>query len=457
MILKILIILSGPLYFRNYLQSEALSAIDDEDCYIAADDSVAAQVKASHAGRLVGSFAYSTRSISLYLQAFNILNRRYAYRSRTFAYRFKRLYGVWSQPVRTPLGWIRRISLNLFYRVGGSSILAPAVLALLKLMLKPNPGLAAVIDSVRPDIVVVPTGLMDHVANDAVRICRARNIKTFLLVDNWDGMVSKTLMWDLPDYVGAWGEQTCRFAESVHGMPYERTFAIGTPRYEIYYQPRQNQERLYDFPYALFCGSAVPFDELSALRRLEEEIDSNPETYRGLRIVYRPHPWRHKRSCKDQFLESHFRHVVMDRQVRENYHDPQGRRFQPDLGYYRSLLDDAELVVGPPTSMTVEGLICGKSVLTLAYDDGVHIESPHNTYRNYMNLEGIERIVGNTMVTDRDVLGERFRSVYASAEKPTLEQIRESLDFILAQGSEGYPSRLQRALDEIAQQSSIPR
>jgi len=454
--LKILLVISSPLYYRNYLQSGALAALSANDCFLAVADTVAADPETNAFGNHVGSFKYSKARITLYVQAFTILTRRYRHLSRTFAYRFNRLYGVWSQPCRTPLGRFRRLALNLAFRLGGSRLLAPLVLAALRRLIPANEELAAIIDNLKPDVVVIPTGLMDPVANDVVRICRPRNIKTLFLVDNWDGMISKTIMWDRPDYVGAWGEQTRLYATSIHGIAPERSFAIGTPRFEAYYEGRGVAPRIYDFPYVLFCGSAVPFDELSVLNMLDAEISANRDIYGDLKIVYRPHPWRHKRWCKDMFVEGEYGNVVLDKQVAENYYNPRGTRFQPDLGYYVTLLYDAGMVVGPPTSMTVEALICGRQVLTLAFDDEIHIESPYHTYRNYLNLEGIDAIVGNALVLEKGDLARQFRETFVRPSKPTAEQIRQSLDHFLVQGQGGYGERLKAVLARIAENASGP-
>lgn len=455
--MRLLLVLSSPLYGRNYLESDALSALDGIDVRVVAHASLAGQARVTGHPGFVGTFDLDPALVARHNHIFTLNTWRHRRRSKTFRYRFTRLYGAFSQPGASWLGRVRRVLTGALYQVGGSPPLFPLVTGALQALTPPNAQLRAYLEDLRPDVVVVPTGLMDSVAMDVVRLCRDGPSRTLLLVDNWDGMSSKTVMWARPDFVGAWGEQSRQHAVAIHGMAPERTFAIGTPRFSDYFrEPDPTLPPLYDFPFLLFTGSAIPFDELSALQALEREFDAHPEIYGALKILYRPHPWRQKRSCPDRFRREDFRHVVMDRQMAANYEDPQGVKFQPDLEYYQRLLYEARLVIGPPTSMIVEALLCGTRVLTLAYDDGVHYESPNKSLANYMNLDGVERMAGHVLVRQKEETTALARGMVADPHPPGRGEMRASLEYFFCQTPGTYPERLRQAAERIVAGEFFP-
>ena len=155
-----------------------------------------------------------------------------------------------------------------------------------------NADLERVLREVRPDLVLLPCSAYDPIGNDLARLAPSLGFKTLFLVDNWDNLSSKSIFWAKPDFLGVWGEQSRDHAERIHDIGRERVFLLGTPRFESYYAVDKTSPgtKAYPFPYILFCGSALAFDELSALRLLDDELSRRPDLYGGTKVVYRPHP-----------------------------------------------------------------------------------------------------------------------------------------------------------------------
>jgi len=206
----------------------------------------------------------------------------------------------------------------------------------------------------------------------------------------------------------------------------------------------------FNFSYILFCGCNLPFDEISALKQLDYIVSKHSDVFKDTKILYRPHPWRAQRECFDLFNKLDFKKVEIDPQVAEAYYrKDKSKGFQPDLKYYPVLLKNALFVVGPLTTMLIESLICGKEVLALAYDDGVHISSPHNAYRYYPHFHGIDRIEGLFLCERAKEIENYILGMMMREEKTDLFEIRNSLQYFVYNDSESYANRLKQIVDDI--------
>lgn len=325
--------------------------------------------------------------------------------------------------------------------------------------------LLTLMQDLRPDVVIAPSNGYDPLVWDGVRTARALGIPSLALIANWDNLSSKGVFAERPDYLGAWGEQGVDHAEYLHGIPRERVRPLGAPQFEHYFRHVPGSSASpFSFRYVLFAGCFAPFDELSALKRLEDLIE---EHSLDLKVVYRPHPHRYPRDVSDFVDEAHFRNVVIDPQVQElyaassqeseNWHGPQRKRLKPllpPLEYYPALLENAEFVVCPLSTMIVEAAIFERPVVVVAYDDGIHENSPASVV-NYEHFDGIDRIDGFRVCTLPEQLDAQFLALAQgdSRENPSL---REQLLWWLHYDDRPYSERLGAWVDEIAEREGLP-
>ena len=111
---------------------------------------------------------------------------------------------------------------------------------------------------------------------------------------------------------------------------------------------------------------------------MKEIIEKNQHIFPGLKIVYRPHPWRQRSmfSSSRQIEPSNFKHIILDKQIEHAYQSNNtDDSFQPQLDYYPALISNAEFVTGGLTSMLIESLIFRKIFLGLIHDDNKHFTS----------------------------------------------------------------------------------
>ena len=401
-------------------------------------------------------YTFDQRHEKFHYQYLKILSWRNRNLSRTFKYRFLRTSQFHAVAISDLKSW-RTLKLILwknwtsFLRRAkilflANSVIFPITNLVFKFILKPDASLEAFVKKFSPDAVLMPSSAYDPAVIDMISICQHYNIKSVLLVDNWDNLSSKSVLWCRPDLVAVWGEQTKEHAMQIQGFKKEQISCIGTPRFEQYFNKRNKVlVSHFDFKYVLFVGQVLPSDELRIVIIINDILCSSQFKDTGIKLVYRPHPW-----AQDQNKASveQLKAVIVDPQI-----DAKGpslervEKFQPNLDYYPSLLQNAEFVVSSLTSMIIEASIFRKNVIAIAHREANNYTSPHRLLKEYRHFEGIE-VLPNLIIshTEKDLIKE-FKSLME-----TSKHINElSLDMKLKRflNSEGtYHERLLAMLDE---------
>ena len=468
---RILVVVPAREHVRNLLRSGGLDAtIAAHDCVFMVPETLDAAedlAEIARHGPIVGRYGSDPSRDRLHELLFDALMWRYRGRSRTFLYRWQRFAGV-NRIVRDRGAWIRVKSVVQWMRwvlrewtpvrtvLLGSRAVHPITRRVIERRLGHDPELRALVDRTAPDLILLPTNAYEAIGMDLVRLTRGTPVRTLFLVDNWDNLSSKTVLWARPDHLAVWGEQSVEHAVTIQRMPADDVSIVGTARFDDYYAARATPpDAPYPFPYALFVGAALANDELAVLRVLDDLL-ADRGTDDGLRIVYRPHPWQQPRAVDAVFEPSEFRHVVLDRQFAEEAPARSGdqRDFQPDLRWYPALLANARLVMGPLTTMLLEGSVCRRRVLALAHDDGIHFTTPAQAYRWYRHFEGIEAIEGFTLCHDLAQLPELFLRLATDVAPLDAERVDRSVDRFVHHDGRPFAVRLRETVDAVLAQPS---
>ncbi|WP_373533185.1 hypothetical protein [Vampirovibrio sp.] len=487
-VMKKLVVITSDLYVRNYIQSNALHLIQDEHCYFIASSQVSLKQELEALPNFLGFFEYGNDLHQKYMYLSNVLMLRHQNRSKTFKFRFRRrAWQVWDQlaeaevlksktyralprvlPKALRLGWARLNQIKKMKKndkktlkmwVLGRPVLAELFVWNFQRNIKPNPMLKEMLEAIRPDLVIFPSTAIDAAGNDLIRLQRPLNYKTLFLIDNWDNLSSKSVFMRLPDYIGVWGTQGKEHAINIHGFSPNQICEMGTPRFEPYYKTvetylntGERPSSPYAFPYILYVGCCIPFDEMTSLKMLDQAlIQYNQNRAEPVYLVYRPHPWRIKRACPDRFEQADFRYVQLDEQLKEQYYTPQATGlFQPSLDYYPRLLMNALSVVGPLTTMLIEAAIFRKKILAFAYDDGVHMTSPSHALENYLHFEGITEIPHWYFAKELQQLQDTFLAFISNdQEQVDWEAQKGSLGYYLHHDDRAYAERLKDFVSQI--------
>lgn len=409
--LKILIAINADIYVRNYLRTNALDELlKNHDCDFIANSSISLRQEVEQIPTFRGFYANDARTDGAHKLLFNLMMWKNRKKSRTFLFRWMRnsqwpsfsAEDTWYSRTNKFLRWALSASLNpngLLIPILANPLFFGSATWLLKRTLLINPTIEQLVRGQRYDLIVFPSAAYDSPTIDLIRLGKKLNYPTLCLIDNWDNLTSKTVFWIRPDFLGVWGEQSAQHAIEIHSFRPERVFAIGTPRFDVYLsqRPTTRNPSPYPFPYVLFAGSAMPFDEIRALQEIESAITGPPGFDTALKIVYRPHPWRQKHNSETTFDNSKLERTVIDNQISrardsESDGDSAGS-FQPDLDYYPGLLRNALVVIGPLTTMLFEAALCMRPVIALSYNDGLNA---HTSRRYFKHFDGTEKIPGFT-------------------------------------------------------------
>jgi hypothetical protein len=454
---RILIVMTHVRYVRNYLESGALAELE-KDCEIYFTVRNGITVEQSWLDRFPNFSFYdlpSEREQTAQL-IFDVQTLRFAKKCASFAFREKVVFPTLSQ--RLKAGWSpRKIVRRALYRGLLGVLSSPVTYPLFRKgfvdRMPAAAGLAERVNAIRPDLVILPSSGYAIEATDIVRICRPLKIPTLLLIDNWDNLSSKSMLWELTDHVGVWGEQSKEHAVDIQGFAPDAVSLLGTPRFNSYFELRERTlPSHFPFPYALFVGTALAFDEASALRLLDQELEQHPELYGGLKVVYRPHPWR---LGKDSIIGMDLKHVVLDPQMAANYAKGKlTKTFQPGLEYYPALLSNAAFVVGGITSMLIESAIFAKRFLVIVYDEDGNIQSPKLLYENYVHFRGLERLPGLTFCRELSDLTPLFRRMFEESRQPlTFTEVDRERQYFLFSDERTYAERLSGVVRGLLQRS----
>ena len=339
--------------------------------------------------------------------------------------------------------WIVGIAANpklLAPVLAGSRPLFPFASRFLKARIRPNLDIRRLLQSEEWDLIIIPTSGADPALFDFVMVAEEMKVPTLALVDNWDNLVSKTVFWRKPTFLGVWGPQAKQQAVQIHDFEPEKVIEVGNPRFEPYFRTRKVAERGRQRK-ILFVGSAMPFDEIGALRSLESSLSNLNLT--ELEIVYRPHPWQQHRLTPSAFVDTEFRYTSLDEQISiakklKLQKTSTDLSFQPDLEYYPRMFEEALIVVGPLTTMLLEASICLRPVIGLAYNDGHHFTTTLEYFSHFSEMEsmpGFQFCRDDRKLADQLVVA--IEDVQIDTDVADLQLSR-----ILTRGPSGYGSQL---------------
>jgi hypothetical protein len=437
-----LIFIRGARYYRDFVSAGAFEAIEDDDTYYVSGTGSVSKLFDGHP-RHVASLEMPKWRGGAYAEARKLLLTSYRFRSRTARVKLNQL--PLAERTRRKLAaapGLRQWRIRNALRTTGLW-----------------PELHTTIEQLRPDIVIAPSSGIDMQIFDAIRSARALGIPSLALLFNWDNLSSKAAFVVPPDYMGVIGHQSAQHARQIHRIPPERVRVLGSPYIDHHFRHDPGStESPFPFRYVLFAGCYQPFDELTAIEGLERTIEDEGLE---LKVVYLPHRWRLRRKRPDFVDESRFKHVVLEPRISRPYLDSwerdRGEAYQASktmdmdflpLDYYPALLENAEFVVCPLSTMMLEAAIFRRRVIAIAYHDGLHPTSP-GVAINYLHYDGVDRVENFEVCREMSDLGPLFTKL-ARDRRPAKRPPKEQMDWWIYHDERPFGERLAEFVAEIA-------
>ena len=444
---KICFVLSSDVHVRNYITSHSLDDIAKRhDCIFLASEAtnIPTEFKKKQTVKTFSPTSAKEHRFLFNLMMFSLRNL-----SSTFQFRIKRFYFYRLKNSEKfnnstlSLGYsiLRacfRFGLWLMMMVLTLPIIRSLTIPIAKQRLKTNLKLRKLIKEFDPDLIICPSSAYDPDNMDILSWAEGKRAKTMLLIDNWDNLSSKSVLFKRPDYMSVWGEQSVEHAVNIHQMKRQQIFTLGTPRFDQYFRLREKRLKSpFPFPYFLFVGTAVEFDERAALVALNEIIEKN-DNFKKHKVIYRPHPWRQSNSA---FSMDDLKHVMIDPQIAEAFQSGDKKQ-QPDLDYYPALLQNAKCCIGGMTTMLIESLLMKTPFLAMIWEDKNFVTNMRDVYKNYMHFNNIESISSLYFNKYPATLSEDLSATCSDKVVSDTTQLNDELNYFYTIHEEPFAERL---------------
>jgi hypothetical protein len=324
--------------------------------------------------------------------------------------------------------------------------LLPAAAGLLRLTLDRRNLLA---DTLAPgyDLVIAYTGIKDPRYDELARWARRRRIPILVVPINWDNLSSKPFV-EPPDYLGVWGQQAQYFARLYHQMPFERSFVLGAARFEPHYRLEARDKKALrrmlglpagDGPLLLFAGAGANFDEIPLLNDLEDAIAAR-RIDPTLRVVFKPHPMRHRGPVEADPSYRGFTHVHLWTGLPEGVAGDENSL----------LLAAADGILSPYSTMVLEAAYFALPAVNMFYNDSGHSQSDWEVYGRHPNLLPMFAAPWNIECRSRATFVARVAELLTMIGDPRVaEAAQETFRHCVHIDRHSYGHRLMNAVEAI--------
>lgn len=280
-------------------------------------------------------------------------------------------------------------------------------------------------------LLIISAGPLNSIENTLLYYARKYNIPSGLIIDNWDNLSSKSILWQKPRLLGVWGPNMSKDAQNIHKVPIKSIMSIGNSRI---FKPTKDE--LQDkAPYVLFAGSG---NHLETEIEIVKSVAILLKKY-DLFLLFRPHPYCEMNS-----------HII--EQLRETPNlaiDPLWiESSKSDFYSFTSLnsllnqCQNAAFVIAGHSTVIVEALYLGKYVVSFSGTNSPYFENGDlwNGYHHLQELRDIPSI-SNCITID-----EFFRTLNSTCKKIKDKKfqfpLQNSIQNIIPNFQDTYQERL---------------
>ena len=321
-----------------------------------------------------------------------------------------------------------------------------------------------VIKSFNPDLIIAPSLAADSFTIDLTLTANINKIKSLILINSWDNLVSKGVIPIQPSYLGLWGFQSIKHAVKVQQIHEKKLVILGVPRFESYFKKIKVSDSIHRFndipsnkKIILYASTVMPFDDITALKSLNDELINNPD-FKDYVILFRAHPEMMARFDEVNLEDCNFEKVFIDKHTANFYRSRFNGSAKPStinetsLDYYPTLLKNVVGIVGPPTTLTLEGLINGKPCLMICYNDGKNHHLSPEKMSKFENVKEVLSLEGVYPCYEEDELLNNFRKmITASSDNKLSKKIIQATDKFVYSDKLPYSKRLYNFIENIFQ------
>ena len=259
-------------------------------------------------------------------------------------------------------------------------------------------------------------------------------VPSFLVIDNWDNLASKSVFPLEPNAIACFGNQSVEFAKNIQRFKHTVVHPIGSARFEVYRDLIESTERNYPEE-IVFAGSALAAEDEELLEILNNYCESSKG---DIKIKYRRHPYPQGKKVNLEDIETRFKNIYV-----ENYQE-NGNSLQSLEDTCKSL-SQTKVLIAMPTTFLIEGILCRVPTILISFKSKV---VRYNSYRMLKELEHFKGIneVDNIYIVSTP--GELFKQLDIHLlDKSVIQAQPKGLEYYVSWNSESFAKRLCRAMD----------
>ena len=356
------------------------------------------------------------------------------------------------------------LSKNL-YKLLSKGAIYHSFLFLSKMLLGRWNEISKIYNEFEPDLVIAPSLAADSFTIGMTYSANLHKIKSLILINSWDNLVSKGVMPIQPSFIGLWGQQSIRHALEIQQIPMSKLKILGVPRFESYFKKAESEFSIHDIngiprdkKILLYPSTVLPFNDIEALTILDNELNTNPD-YKDYVILFRSHPEMMSRNNEISVLEAGLKNIYLDVQTADFYLSRFKKKGDTSFGssinktsldYYPSLLKSVSGLVCPATTLSLEGLLNGKPCVMLCYDDGEGYFLSASKVAKFENVQEVLSMSGVYPVYEKDNLLQNFRIMVDSLkDQKRSKEIIEATREVVFRDDQNYSERLSDFVNSI--------
>lgn len=444
---RALVALGSDIFFRNFIETGAFERLADRlDVHVCSADTVKHELPE---GRLVDAGRVRTDERRDHVRYHMRWAAVFAGAHLSGTMAIKRRYSDLG-----PRG-------RLLYEVLGLRLVWPLADRLVESWAGLNRSMLDVIDAVKPAVILFPSQGNDSFSLDVMRAAKARGVPTVMLNYNWDNLTGKGPMRLKPDALCVWGEDMAADSRRIHALEARQVRVIGAAHFAQYFDAElmetlRAEAATRDRPRTLlFGGNSRGHAEMPFLESLERAIREG--VLPGVKVVYRPHPWRAPRPNEKDFADYGFEHIELDEQLATQFGDgmnregrPVDRTFTPSMSHNARLLVRVDGVITPLSTLALEAGLVGVPILGMNMFDE---EWLRHALTDFDHLQRMRTAVPGVLICDEEeAFIDKVNELLALADDPTLgARMRDAVrPIVYSDGATTYAERLADVAAEVA-------
>jgi hypothetical protein len=263
-------------------------------------------------------------------------------------------------------------------------------------------------------------------------------VPSFLVIDNWDNLASKSVFPLEPNAIACFGNQSANFARNIQRFKHTVVHPIGSARFEVYRDLIESTARNYSKE-IVFAGSSSAAQDQDLLEILNNYCDSSKG---DIKIKYRRHPYPydpHGNKVNLEDIETRFKNIYV-----ENYQE-KGNSLQSLEDTCKSL-SQTRVLIAMPTTFLLEGILCRIPTILISFKSKVVRYNSYRVLKELEHFKGINEVDNIYIVSTPDEL---FKQLDLQLQdKSVIQTHPKGLEHYVSWNSESFANRLCKAMDK---------